>query len=92
MRTIAFLVGYAAVIGVGFSWIAAFVFYLRTHGTLSPEQSHLRGQLFYNWLFANGKLTGEARENARKVHIAMAVFFVCLITAGGAFIVAVAPR
>lgn len=92
MRTIGFLVAYGALIGIGLSWIAAFVFYLKTHASLSPEQSHLRGQLFYNWLFVNGKLTGEARENARKVHLAMAVFFVCILLAGGAFIVAAAPR
>lgn len=92
MRTIALLVGYAAVIGIGLSWVGALFFYLRTHGTLAVEQQHLRGQLFFNWLFVNGKLTGEARENARRVHIAMAAFFVCVILAGGAFIVAVAPR
>ena len=92
MRTIGFLVAYGALIGVALSWIAALFFYLRTHGSLGPEQQHLRGQLFFNWLFVNGKLTGEARENARKVHLAMAAFFVCIILAGGAFIVAVAPR
>lgn len=92
MRTVGFLLAYAALIGVAFSWIAAFVFYLRTHGTLSAEQSYLRGQLFFNWLFVNGKLTGEARENARKANMAIAVFFVCLLVAGAAFIVALAPR
>ncbi len=92
MRTVGFLIAYVALIGVAFSWLAAFFFYLRTHASLSPEQSHLRGQLFFNWLFVNGKLTGEARENARKVHLAMAAFFVCILVAGGAFIVAAAPR
>ena len=92
MRTIALIVAYSAIGAIGLSWIAAFIFYLRTHGTLSPEQSHLRGQLFFNWLFVNGKLTGEARENARKVNLAMLVFFVCIFLAGGAMIVAVAPR
>jgi hypothetical protein len=92
MRTIGLLVAYAALIGIALSWIAAFFFYLRTHASLAPEQQHLRGQLFFNWLFVNGKLTGEARESARNVHIAMAVFFVCVIVAGGAFIVATAPR
>jgi hypothetical protein len=92
MRTVGLLVAYAALVGIALSWIAAFFFYLRTHASLGPEQSHLRGQLFFNWLFVNGKLVGEARENARKVHLAMAVFFVCLLVAGGAFIVAVAPR
>jgi hypothetical protein len=92
MRTVGFLVAYGALIGVGLSWLAALFFYIRTHGSLAPEQQHLRGQLFFNWLFVNGKLTGEARENSRKVHIAMAVFFVCLIVTGGAFIVAAAPR
>lgn len=92
MRTVGFIVAYSAVIGIALSWIAAFIFYLRVHGTLAPEQQHLRGQLFFNWLFVNGKLTGEARENARKVHLAMLVFFVCIVLAGGAFIVAVAPR
>ncbi|MBY0531151.1 MAG: hypothetical protein K2P86_04190 [Xanthobacteraceae bacterium] len=92
MRTVAFIVAYSAIAGIGFSWIAAFIFYLRTHGSLSAEQSHLRGQLFFNWLFVNGKLTGEARDNARKVNLAMLVFFVCMFVAGGAFIVAVAPR
>jgi hypothetical protein len=92
MRTVGFLFAYAALIGIGLSWIAALFFYLRTHGSLSPEQSHLRGQLFYNWLFVNGRLTGEARENARRVHFAMAAFFICILVAGGAFIVAAAPR
>lgn len=92
MRTVGFLVAYAALIGVAFSWIAAAFFYLRTHGSLAPEQAHLRGQLFFNWLFVNGRLTGDARENARKVNLAMAAFFVCLLLVGGGFIVAVAPR
>jgi hypothetical protein len=92
MRTIGLLIAYAALVGIGLSWIAAFFFYLRTHASLSPEQSHLRGQLFFNWLFVTGKLVGEARANARKVHLAMAAFFVCLLVAGGAFIVAAAPR
>jgi hypothetical protein len=92
MRTLGFLVAYAALIGIGLSWLAAAFFYVRTHASLAPEQQHLRGQLFFNWLFVNGRLTGEARENARRVHIAMAVFFVCLILAGGAFIFATAPR
>ena len=92
MRTVGLLVAYASLIGIGLSWLAAFFFYLRTHSSLSVEQAHLRGQLFFNWLFVNGKLTGEARENARKVHIAMAAFFVCILVAGGAFIVALAPR
>lgn len=92
MRTVGFLVAYAALLGVALSWVAALFFYLRTHGSLAPEQQHLRGQLFFNWMFVSGKLTGEARENARRVHLAMAVFFVCIILAGGAFIVAVAPR
>lgn len=92
MRTAGFLLAYAALIGVAFSWIAAFIFYLRTHGSLLPEQSHLRGQLFFNWLFVNGRLAGEARDNARKVNLAIAVFFICLVLAGAGFIVAVAPR
>ncbi len=92
MRTIGFLVAYLALFGIGLSWIAAFFFYLRTHGSLAPEQQHLRGQLFYNWLFVNGKLTGDARASARNVNLAMVAFFVCIILAGGAFIVAVAPR
>jgi hypothetical protein len=92
MRTVGLLVAYASLIGIGLSWIAAFFFYLRTHESLAPEQAHLRAQLFFNWLFVNGKLTGEARENAHKVHIAMAAFFVCILIAGGAFIVALAPR
>ncbi len=92
MRTVGFLVAYAALIGIGLSWLAAVFFCFRTHASLAPEQQHLRGQLFFNWLFVTGKLTGEARANARKVHIAMAVFFVCIILAGGAFIVATMPR
>ena len=92
MRTVALIAAYCAIAGIGLSWIAAFVFYLRTHGSLSAEQQHLRGQLFFNWLFVNGKLTGEARENARKVNLSMLVFFVCMFVAGGAFIAAVAPR
>jgi hypothetical protein len=92
MRTVGFIVAYSAIIGIALSWVAAFIFYLRVHGSLSPEQQHLRGQLFFNWLFANGKLTGEARENARKVNLSMLVFFVCIFVAGGAFIFAVAPR
>jgi hypothetical protein len=92
MRTVGFIIAYSAIIGIALSWVAAFIFYLRVHGSLSPEQQHLRGQLFFNWLFANGKLTGEARDNARKVNLAMLVFFVCIFVAGGAFIFAVAPR
>jgi hypothetical protein len=92
MRTAGFIAAYSALIGVALSWVAAFIFYLRVHGSLSPEQQHLRGQLFFNWLFAQKKLTGEARENARRVNLAMLVFFVCLFVAGGALIFAVAPR
>jgi hypothetical protein len=92
MRTVALIVAYSSIAAIGLSWIAAFIFYLRVHGSLAPEQQHLRGQLFYNWLFVSGKLTGEARANARKVHLAMLVFFVSMFVAGGAFIVVVAPR
>lgn len=92
MRTAGLLAAYAAIIGIVLSWTAAFVFYLKTHGSLGAEQSHLRGRLFFNWLFVNGKLTGEARDNARKVNLAMVAFFVCIVLAGGAFIFAVAPR
>jgi hypothetical protein len=92
MRTAGFLVAYASLIGVGLSWITALFYYFRVHFTLAPEQADLRGQLFYNWMFVSGRLTGEARENVRRVHRAMAVFFVCLVLAGGAFIVAAAPR
>ena len=92
MRNAALIAAYCAIAGIGFSWIAAFVFYLRTHGSLSPDQQHLRGQLFYNWLFVQKHLTGEARENARKVHLAMLVFFVCIFVAAGAFMFAAAPR
>jgi len=92
MRTAGFLVAYAALIGVACSWVAAFFFYLRTHGTLAPEQANLRPQLFFNWLFVTGRLTGEARENARRVNLAVAAFFVCIFLAGGAFIFAAAPR
>lgn len=92
MRTLGLLVAYASLIAMALSWIAALFFYMRTFGAVTPEQSYLRGQLVFNWLFANGKLTGEAREHAHKVNIAMAVFFVCLIISGAAFIVAVAPR
>jgi hypothetical protein len=92
MRTAGFLLAYGALIGCGVSWLAALFFYIKTLGSLSPDQQHLRGQLLFNWLFANGKLTGEARGNARNVNLAMLVFFVCLIVSGGAFILAVAPR
>ncbi len=92
MRTLGFLVAYASLIAAGLSWIATLFFYMKTFGTVAPEQSSLRGQLVFNWLFANGKLTGEAREHAHKANIAMAVFLVCLIVSGAAFIVAVAPR
>ncbi len=92
MRTLGFLLAYTAMVGVAFSWIAAFIFYLRTHGSLSPEQSHLRGQLFFNWLFVNGKLSGEAREYARRVNTAIGVFFISLVVAGMGTIIAVAPR
>jgi hypothetical protein len=92
MRTVAFIVAYSAVIAIALSWVAAFIFYLRVHGSLAPDQQYLRGQLFFNWLFVNGKLTGEARDNARKVNLSMLVFFVCMFVAGGAFIAAVAPR
>jgi len=92
MRTVGFLVAYAALIAVGFSWIAAFIFYLRTHTSLGPTQQHLRGQLIYNWLFVSGKLDGEARDNARKVNFAVVVFLAGIIIAGAAFIFALAPR
>ncbi len=92
MRTVGFLLAYAALAGVAVSWIAAVIFYLRTHGSLAPEQSHLRGQLFFNWLLVQGRLTGEARENAKRVSYAFAAFFICLFVAGGGFIVALAPR
>lgn len=92
MRTAGYLVAYAAFIAVGVAWIAAFVFYIRTLGSLGPEQAHLRGQLFYNWLFASRQLTGEAGANARKVNFAVIVFVAGVVVAGAAFIFAVAPR
>jgi hypothetical protein len=92
MRTVGFLLAYAALIGVALSWIAALLFYVRTHSSLSPEQAHLRPQLFFNWMFVSGKLTGEARDNARRVNMAVMVFVAGVIVAGAAFIIAVAPR
>jgi len=91
MRAFALLTAYAALLGAFGSWVAAVFYYWKTHAALSIEQTHLRAQLFFNWLFVSGRLTGEARESARKVHISLAVFVACLIIAGGAFIVAVAP-
>jgi len=67
-------------------------FYVRTFSALSPADQHLRGQLFYNWLFASRKLSGEARENAGKVHLAMVAFLICGIVASGAFFFAAMPR
>jgi hypothetical protein len=92
MRTAGFVLAYAALIAVAFAWIAAFVFYLRTHGSLGADQQHLRGQLFYNWLFVQSKLTGDARDNARKANMAVVVFVAGVVVAGAAFIFAVAPR
>lgn len=85
MAGTSFIVAYVAVIAAFVCWGVGIFFYIRTHAQLSPADSHLRGPLFFAWMFTFGKLSGDARESARKVNMAMIGFFFSLLTAIGAW-------
>lgn len=83
MAALSFIVGYLAIGGAFVSWCAAVYFFLKTHAHI--ETAETRWMALAAWPFAFGRLSGAARGNAVLVNKALAVFFLCLFVAIGAF-------